>query len=45
MTGRLFISTRFHADGVRALSNIFYGIGPEIGLKAAIRPHLVGLPL
>jgi hypothetical protein len=45
MTGRLLISTRFHADVVRALSNIFYGIGPGIGLTVAIRPHLNGLPL
>jgi len=32
-------------QGARALSSIFYGVGPGIGLTAAIRPHLHGVRL
>src|SRR5690349_14956169 len=47
MTGLLAIQrdTLSLGPNVRALSSIFYGAGPEIGLTVAIRPHLHGVRL
>src|SRR5690348_14646967 len=39
MTGRLFINTLSRGPMARALSIIFYGVGPANGPTAAIRPH------